>query len=248
MTELRKNLENCIGLLKGFNINYNSLIGRKTCDLVNQVRLLQPYIRIKYPKISDILENAIRKINNNGYINAYSFGDIRTALKILASFELIKDKKIFISHSSYDKDIVEKFVDHILQLGIGIKPEDIFCTSIEDLGIRNGEDIRKHIHENIRNVDYSFLMISKNYKASEICLNEMGAVWAYDNNVRLYILPDVDFKEIGWLCDPRKADRINTPVPLDALHKEMIEYFELPDKETWSRQRETFISYVNNNK
>lgn len=248
MTELRKNLENCIDILKGFNINYNSLIGRKTCDLVNQVRLLQPYIRIKYPKISDILENAIRKINNNGYINAYSFGDIRTALKILASFELIKDKKIFISHSSYDKDIVEKFVDHILQLGIGIKPEDIFCTSIEDLGIRNGEDIRKHIHENICNVDYSFLMISKNYKASEICLNEMGAVWAYDNNVRLYILPDVDFKEIGWLCDTRKADRINTPVPLDALHKEMIEYFELPDKETWSRQRETFISYVNNNK
>lgn len=246
MTELRKSLENCIDLLKGFRINYNSLIGRKTCDLVNQVKVLQPYIHIKYPQICDILEDAIKKINNNGYINAYSFGDIRTAIKILASLELIEDKKIFISHSSYDKDIVEKFVDHILQLGIGIKTEDIFCTSIEDLGIRNGEDIRKHIHVNIRNADYSFLMISKNYKASEICINEMGAVWAYDNNVRLYILPDVDFKEIGWLCDTRKADKINTPVPLDALHKEMIEYFDLADKgETWSRQRETFLRYIN---
>lgn len=47
MTELRKNLENCIDLLKGFNINYNPLIGRKACDLVNQVKVLQPYIRIK---------------------------------------------------------------------------------------------------------------------------------------------------------------------------------------------------------
>jgi len=133
-----------------------------------------------------------------------------------------------------------------LQLGIGINAKDVFCSSIEEMGVRNGKDIRKHIHENIRNADYSFLMISKNYKASEICLNEMGAVWAYDNNVRLYILPDVDFKEIGWLCDTRKADKINTPVPLDALHKEMIEYYGLTDKrETWSRQRETFLKYIN---
>lgn len=246
MNELEKSIESCIDLLKGFKINYYSLVGPRTCALVNQVKILLPYIRTKYPKISDILGDAINVINNNGYINAYAFGDIRTAIKILASLELIKDKKIFISHSSKDKDIVEKFVDHILQLGIGIKAEDIFCTSIEDMGVRNGEDIRKHIQTNIRNADYSFLMISKNYKASEICINEMGAVWAYDNNVRLYILPDVDFDEIGWLCDTRKADMINSSIALDALHKEMIEYFELPDKETWSRQRETFLEYINN--
>lgn len=246
MTKLKKNLENSINLLKGFNINYNSLVGPKTCALVNQVKVLLPYISTKYPKISDILDNAIRKINNNGYINAYSFGDIRTALKILASFELINNKNIFISHSSNDKDIVERFVDYILQLGIGIKAEEIFCTSIEEMGVRNGEDIRKHIQTNIRNADYAFLLISKNYKASEICINEMGAVWAYDANVRLYLLPNVDFDEIGWLCDTRKANMINSSIVLDALHKEMIEYFDLTDKgEAWSRQRETFLRYIN---
>lgn len=249
MNELRTSIENCIDALKGFNINYNSAVGARTCALVSQVHALLPYIRTKYPKISDILDHAIKVINNNGYINAYAFGDIRTALKILASLELIKDKKIFISHSSQDKDIVVKFVDHILQLGIGIKAEDIFCTSIEDMGVRNGRDIRRHIQTNIRNVDYAFLLISKSYKASEICINEMGAVWAYDSHVRLYLLPDVDFNEIGWLCDTRKADKINEPVPLDALHKEMIEYYNLTDKgEIWSRQRETFLKYINGNK
>lgn len=249
MSELKKNIESCINLLKGFNINYYSLVGPRTCALVNQVNVILPYICTKYPRIGDILGNAINVINNNGYINAYAFGDIRTALKILASLELNKDKKIFISHSSNDKDIVEKFVDHILQLGIGIKTEDIFCTSIEDMGVRNGEDIRRHIQTNIRNVDYAFLLISKNYKASEICINEMGAVWAYDSNVRLYVLPDVDFDKIGWLCDTRKADRINEPVPLDSLQKEMIEYFGLPDKgPEWSRQREIFLKYINSNK
>jgi len=164
----------------------------------------------------------------------------------LESLEQTKDKKIFISHSSKDKGIVEKFTDNILQLGIGIKNEDIFCTSIEEMGVKNGEDIRKHIQTNIRNADYAFLLISKNYKASEICINEMGAVWAYDANVRLYLLPNVDFDEIGWLCDTRKADMINSAIVLDDLHKEMIEYFDLPDKDIWSRQRETFLDYINN--
>lgn len=174
-----------------------------------------------------------------------AFGSIRATLRILESLELTKDKKIFISHSSKDKGIVEKFTDNILQLGIGIRNEDIFCTSIEEMGVRNGEDIRKHIQTNIRNADYAFLLISNNYKASEICINEMGAVWAYDSNVRFYILPDVDFDAIGWLCNTQKADMINSSIVLDALHKEMIEYFELPVKDTWSRQREAFISYVN---
>ena len=44
-------------------------------------------------------------------------------------------KTIFISHSSKDKKLVDVFVDTILRLGIGFKDNDIFCTSIEGLGM-----------------------------------------------------------------------------------------------------------------
>lgn len=221
-------------------------------DIHGEIKLLETNLRVlvnclktKYPVISQLLQGHIDQYDNDKIIHLSAIEAIVDCVIALEK-KNANSKKIFISHSSNDKDIAEKFVDHILQLGIGINAEDVFCSSIEEMGVKNGKDIRKHIHENIRNADYSFLMISKNYKASEICLNEMGAVWAYDNNVRLYILPDVDFKEIGWLCDTRKADKINTPVPLDALHKEMIEYFNLADKgETWSRQRETFLEYIN---
>ena len=47
-------------------------------------------------------------------------------------------KRVFISNSSRDRNIVERFVDNILQLGIGLSPEDFFCASIEDMGIKNG--------------------------------------------------------------------------------------------------------------
>lgn len=114
------------------------------------------------------------------------------------------------------------------------------------MGIKNGEDIRKHIHNNIKNADYSFLLISKNYKESEICLNEMGAVWAYDNNVKLYLLPDANFKNIGWLCDTRIAERIDSSISLDALHEQLQRYYSLQNTSitSWSRHREKFLQDI----
>lgn len=151
--------------------------------------------------------------------------------------------KIFISHSSKDKAIVEHFADDILQLGVGLDDKDIFCTSIEDMAIHNGEDIRQHIHANIKGAEYSIILFSKNYKDSEICLNEMGAVWAYDSNVRYYILPNMDCTEIGWLTSTRQAESITSRTALDALQKELIESFGLADKGPgWSRNRDKFVN------
>lgn len=175
-----------------------------------------------------------------------------TAMKAIVDCVLALEKghhskRIFISHSSKDKDIMEKFTDYILQLGIGLSHEDIFCTSIEEMGIKNGEDIRNHIRENVQSADFSFLMISKHYKESEICLNEMGAVWATDNRVRYYLLPNVDFNEIGWLCDTKKADKLADSVVLDELEMELTFFYGLPHKGgIWSRQRQNFVDFLGN--
>ena len=210
------------------------------------IKELQSVIAYKHPVIS----YELRQHNDD-----YSRGDkivhytaMKTIVDCILSLEESKNaKRIFISHSSKDKDIMEKFTDYILQLGIGLSHEDIFCTSIEEMGIRNGEDIRRHIRENVQKADFSFLMISQKYRESEICLNEMGAVWASDNNVRYFLLPDVDFSEIGWLCETNKADKLSNPVALDALEDELTEYYGLPHKgRIWSRQRQNFLNYLEN--
>ena len=209
------------------------------------LRVLVTSIQTQYPEMSKLLQQHIDQYDKDKIMH---LGAIEAIVKCILTLESreIKSKRIFISHSSKDKDLVEKFVDNILQLGIGIQSDDIFCSSIEDMGIHNGEDIRRHIHENIRDADYAFLLISSNYKASEICLNEMGAVWAYGSKVRYYLLPDADFKEIGWLCDTKKAEKLANAIVLDTLQQELIKYFNLTDKaEGWSRQRECFLSYVN---
>lgn len=207
---------------------------------------LQCAIMDKYPTLSEHIKVSV---DNYSKCPALHLGQLDAIVEVLVDMEKqnAQSKRIFISHSTSDKEIVAKFVDHILQLGIGLTHDDIFCTSIEDMAIKNGEDIRKHIQDNIRNADYSFLLISKNYKESEICINEMGAVWAYDNSVRLFLLPDVDFDSIGWLCDTKKAEKINESIALDTLQKELIQFYSLPDKgAAWSRQRETFLEYIRN--
>ena len=249
---IREVLNSCISIIKTIKIDYNSTIGPRTTGLMQKIKELIPLLEREHSLIASILKQSLENLPSNGnYINAYVFGDIRTAIRILDDIYTLKKedntfnvqgKKIFISHSSKDKDVVEKFVDHILMLGIGFSADDIFCTSIEELAIKNGEDIRKYIHLNIKSADFSILLISDNYKKSEICLNEMGAVWAYNNNVRFYLLPNSDFDTIGWLCNTNMAEKLFDSVALDTLKMELSTYYSLKDKGTaWSRQRETFL-------
>lgn len=181
---------------------------------------------------------------NGVLVNAYVLGEIIGIVNVLDGMYEEKPK-IFISHSSKDKDLVSEFCDRILRLGIGLSADNIFCTSIEDMNIKNGDDIRKHIKENILSADFSFLLISENYKKSEICLNEMGAVWANDNNVRYYLLPNTGIDKLGWLCDANQAEQLIDSIALDKLYTELKDYYDLDVKiETWSRQRKTFINNV----
>lgn len=205
---------------------------------------LQSASRRKYPSIASQLKEYIYKFDEEPIVYFSSIGAILDCLLALEENKCF-GKRIFISHSSKDEACVTDFVNHILCLGIGVNREDIFCTSIEDLSIRNGEDIRSHIQENIRSAEYSFLLLSDNYKSSEICVNEMGAVWAYDANVKLFLLPNTSFSSIGWICDTRKADKLADSVALDRLYKEMIGYFSLKENLIhWSQQRETFVGRV----
>ena len=159
----------------------------------------------------------------------------------------IGDGSIFISHSSKDKELIDKFVDHILQLGIGLPDEKIRCTSINGLGIPNGEEMRAWISSKIKNCSLAFLILSPNYKRSEICLNEMGAIWALDIPVILLLWPGLDYKDIGWLEEIRQAGHINDDSELDKLFDELTDKFGLEKKVAkWGSQKKKFLDFCKN--
>lgn len=228
-----------------WQVPYYAVWSDGTADkLLSLLEELHSAIINKYPMYANELRSGIDSYSKHAPV---ALGEIGVILNLISASESNSGgKKIFISHSSQDKDIVKWFVKEILHSGIGISYDDICCTSIEGLNVRHGDDIRRHIHDNIKGADFSFLMISNNYKTSKICLNEMGAVWAYDANVRAFLLPNINFESIGWLNDPKEAKQINCSISLDALKDELVEYYSLKDPKTdWSRGRQDFLDNLN---
>lgn len=113
---------------------------------------------------------------------------------------MTKDK-IFISHSNKDIKIIDAFVEKILILGLEISSERIFCTSMDGNGVQSGQYIPDRLREEIHKSSLALLFISKNYKSSEICLNEVGAAWVTleKESVIPLLFPDIDFNELGFL-------------------------------------------------
>ena len=89
---------------------------------------------------------------------------------IVSKYKLLKKPyyhKVFISHCSKDKPIIDEFVDKVLRLSCGFKTSEIVYTSREDTGVGLGDGIPQFIKENLLSSSLVLFMISDNYKQSE---------------------------------------------------------------------------------
>lgn len=150
---------------------------------------------------------------------------------------------IFTSHSSKDKAIVDLFKNIILNAGLGISDKDIAYTSAPETGVPTGVNIPKYIKDNIADSDFVFFMISDNYRKSEVCLNEMGAAWALDKNIKPLLLHKVAFESVGWLYRMNLCAKIDDADRLDELRDEFLErYDSCPRTVVWNRQKAEFLA------
>lgn len=152
--------------------------------------------------------------------------------------------KIFISHSSKDKEIVDSFIDNILRLGIGFPIEEIFCTTSEGSGIKSGEDWRMAIKDSFNKANVIILIITPNYKGSEICQNEMGAALLSDKLTIPLILEPITFKSVGVLAETKQIEKL-TEEGLDYTHAALVGKF--PDMKSkilisvWNSKKKKFM-------
>ena len=267
--QIRNLIDSAQNVLAGIKINYDSTIGPRTTKLLELVRQIVPLINKDYPVISNILENALRHktfaitkqvqiphypfLQNvvNDCINAYSFGDIRTAISILDVLypSTTNDKfKLFVSYSSKDESIINCFIEKILKLGCGFNRSEIFCT-IDHTAIHTGYDFRNEIIKNMKACDYILCFISNNYKESEICQNELGAAWALDNKrVLPFKFPTIKFSDLGFISVVKQAADITDTTKLDELYEELCSYYDInTDWINFNEQKDEFVKLVQNN-
>jgi len=211
---------------------------------------LAPLIRGEHPGIYTILDYALRGlVMHSGYIDACFYGDLRTSIEILGTLYPPHEKKIFISHSSKDEAIIKPFITHILIAGCGLRYNEIFCT-LDNSTIHTGEDFRNEIVNGMKESDFILLMISNNYKESEVCLNEMGAAWTLTGKTVLpFVLPDCAFEDMGFLYKVKQGASITDKTKLDELYKDICETYNI--EQDWihfNQISNEFIEFVKQQK
>ena len=219
--------------------------------LITIIKQLVEAIRDIEPENSERLLEELQNVKHmqpNQCVNPYSFGAIVAIVNILSRKYLKlkgNTRKLFISHSSNDKVIVNVFIKEILKIGCGFKDSDIFCT-LDPTVIRTGDDFREKIVENMKECDFILLFISENYIKSEICQNEMGAAWALENKrVLPFVLPNTTFDQIGFLNVVKQGASITEKRKLDEFYKELCDYYTMSsDWPGFNNAKEDFIETI----
>ncbi len=235
--------------------NYLAKLNKNIVDLLF-------FAKTDFPIESDYLMAYLPGLSGTSKINAYDFGGIIAIIDIISAKVKAKENKtrcasttpnegsvkIFISHSSKDKSVVESFINSILRLGCGLQPTDVLCSSIEATGIKTGKDIRDYLQKQLLFCDYVFFMISDNYLNSYICLNEMGGAWVLDKEVKPFLFPKSDVEDMGWLYEISKGAKLNNDEALDELRDELLDRYKLiehPKTSDWTAQKKIFFKSLN---
>lgn len=176
----------------------------------------------------------------------------QTNFMVEGSLKMEKRKKIFISHSAEDKDIVIAFVEFLED--IGIREEQIFCSSMSEYGIPlEAGDIYEYIKKQFNTYEfYIIFMLSDNYYKSVACLNEMGAVWVLQNKYMSILLPGFKLKVTQGAINPREIgvkldnDIAKVKGELGQLKDILSKEFNLEEIRgpRWERKRDEFLRKI----
>ena len=141
-----------------------------------------------------------------------------------------------------DKPIVDAFVD-LLQTGANIPYDEIFCSSLEGLGIPAGENFVEHIKEEIQTPDLVVAIISENYLSSQFCMCELGASWAMSHNMLPVLVPPLEYADVQGVLKSTQLVRINDEKGLSQFASDVDDIFpkikvNIP---RWNAKQKNFI-------
>lgn len=117
--------------------------------------------------------------------------------------------KIFISHSSIDKDISDILIDFFISMGIS--RDSIFCSSSP------GNDVKQNISTEVKNAIkdscVNIAILSNSYYKSAYCLNEAGIFWFRDDVPTIVIgLPEIKINNmLGFINSDYKLRKLDNP-------------------------------------
>ena len=162
-----------------------------------------------------------------------------------------QEPKIFLSHSSADKeygDALQKLIT-----GLGVKNNQLIYTSHPLHKIPLNANIYDYLRENIGGNVFVIILWSNKYLESPACLNEMGAAWVAQSDYTNIYTPDFEFgnpKYHECAVDTRKMGAVlkgdaHCKASMIEFRNKILNIFGLEiDEQTWMYYLDNFIEEV----
>lgn len=151
-------------------------------------------------------------------------------------------KEIFISHAVKDEALADALVD-LLQTGMGVSPDQIFCSSLESLGIPSGLNFVDYIKDAIQSPKAVLALITPNYFSSQFCLCELGATWAMSHRLFPLLVQPLTFEHVKGVLTGVQLTEISSAMQLSELRDHINTALGLKgDKSArWEVKRDAFL-------
>lgn len=153
-------------------------------------------------------------------------------------------KKIFISHAASDKALVDGFVD-LLDTGTALNQTDMFCSSVNGLGLPNYSDFVENIKKHLEEAQLVILVLSPAFLKSSFCNCELGASWFANKECFILLAPPLKFEDAKGILTGRHVGTITDSAVLDEL-KDYLHSALSIDAATarWNEKKAQFLSSV----
>lgn len=155
--------------------------------------------------------------------------------------------RLFVSHAVKDESLVEEFVE-LLQVGVGIHPGDVFCSSLPGMGIPTGKDFVEFIRSKVVNPDLVLLVLSEEFFKSPFCNNEVGASWGLSIPIYPILVPPIGYGDLRGVLYGKQAAKLDDKEALNDLRDRLTEIFKPTPLGTshWERKRDKFLGKLTN--
>lgn len=151
----------------------------------------------------------------------------------------------FVSHAAADAVLVDQFVDIILKLGCGLKPEQIFYSSGEDTGVPSGNDLIHHVRAQVGDSGLVIAVISPMFQTRPVCVAELGAAWSRTDNLFPLAAPGMPRTDMEGVLTGMTVRYLDDSSALDEL-KDRVRKVTGTDSDatTWGRQKAKWLAML----
>ncbi len=126
---------------------------------------------------------------------------------------------------------------------LDLSPQDVFCSSLEGMGIPSGTNFVDYIKSKIQNPELVILMLSPNYFDSMFCQCELGAAWALSNAIVPVLIPPADYSDLKAVLTGIQVRKINSDTDLAEMRDELVKRLGLDSSVArWDAKRKQFLA------